>query len=160
IQVKPIPTLKYLNRTQDELGYLHASNRRVQLGTTPVSLEGSESRFDVPAGTRLRFEGECYKDLQNIRATLETPPAAGQQAARVEVQHERESINFQITIGELPAGELRLRLDLEDTDGIPGKRDVVVTVLADKPPEFQGVRFEVVNHKMITPQAVLPFSGL
>lgn len=160
IQVKPIPTLKRLTRTVDELGYLHGSNSRVQTGPIPVSLEGSESRFDVSAGTRLQLEGECYKDLRNLRAGAEAPPAPGAKPPSVTVRHERDGKTFQIDVGELTAGELRLRLDLEDTDGIPGRRDLVITIAADKPPEFQGIRFEVVNHKMITPQAVLPFSGL
>jgi hypothetical protein len=67
IKVKPIPTLRRLTRYQKELGYLHGSNERVETGPFPVSLEGDESRFDVPAGTLLTLRGESYKPLQWVR---------------------------------------------------------------------------------------------
>jgi hypothetical protein len=160
IQVKPIPTLKQLSRRHDELGYLHGSNSRVQSGPFPVSLEGNESRFDVPAGTRLALDGECYKDLKQVRAMADLAASSAKSPPSVAVKHEAETKSFHVDIGELAGGELRLRLELDDTDGIQGRRELVITVVGDKPPEFQNLRFDVVNHKMITPQAVLPFSGL
>ncbi len=78
IDVRPLPALAKLWREQEEPGYLHRSTTRVKtyLGnkgrpendkTDEVSLEGEESRIEVPSGTRLWFKARSYKPLQLIR---------------------------------------------------------------------------------------------
>lgn len=70
IDVKDLPILRKLSRTQKELGYLHDSNARVQVGPLPVSLEGEESLIEAPSGTLIEFEGVCQKPLRWVRIAL------------------------------------------------------------------------------------------
>jgi hypothetical protein len=71
IEVKPLPKLRRLVRTQEEPGYLHGSNARVRTGPFEVSLEGEESRFDIRAGARLTLDGESHKPLRWVRVALQ-----------------------------------------------------------------------------------------
>jgi hypothetical protein len=75
------------------------------------------------------------------------------------LEHAEGSTNFAFALRELAAEDVRLVLEFQDSDGIVGRRQVNIGVLADKEPEFPRIAFEIVNRKMITNQAIIPFSG-
>jgi hypothetical protein len=189
IDVKPLPVLTNLTRRQNELGYLHGSNERVEIGPLPVSVEGSDSKFDVPAGTRLRLEAMASKPLRWVtvkQAGQREHSAFGKQLGHAltspyglagpislllatvaenqnplvqKLEHVEDSSQFSFGLRELAAEDVKLVLEFEDADGILGRRPVNIGVLADKEPEFARIGFEIVNRKMITSQAIIPFSG-
>jgi prefoldin subunit 5 len=156
IEVRALPSLKRFERWHDEPGYLHESLVRVQVGPLPLALDGEESRLDVPVGSRIRIEGESYKPLAAVRlsAAGALDPSAG------EVVHVPGSPRFELLLPTLTASERRLRLELEDGDGIVLGRRLLLIGQADKEPDFPRISFDVVSRKMITPQALLPLSAV
>ena len=155
IEVKPLPALKRLQRIHDEPGYLHDSDRRVETGPFLMGLEGNELRGEAPAGARVRLEGECYKPLASVRLLSEDPlePPPGR------LVHHSGSASFMLELRPLGKDDLRFQLELVDTDGINAVRRVVIGSLPDREPDFQRASFEVVNRKLITPQAILPLAA-
>lgn len=157
LEVRPLPSLRRLERWHDEPGYLHDSLERVQVGPLPLGLDGDESRLDAPIGSRVRVEGESYKPLQAVRFRLLGSASDQDTAAAV---HVSGSSRFQLLLPTVEAPERRWQLELEDTDGITLVRRLLVIGIRDKEPEFPQAGFAVVNRKMITPQALLPLTAL
>lgn len=156
IEVRPLPALKRLQRWHDEPGYLHSSNRRVQVGPFAMSLDGAELRGEAPAGSRVRLEGECYKPLQRVTLRADNPldPGIGT------VHHVPGAANFSLDLRPLGREDLRMQLEILDTDGIPATRQITLASLPDREPEFARTAFEVVNRKMVTSQALLPLASV
>ena len=158
IDVRPLPTLRSVVRYQNEPGYLHESNERYEVGPLPVSVEGTESSFEVPAGSRLRLVGQFYKRLASLRVTV---PETSEQLhpAVSSLAHERGSDRFEVRFKELTEASVSFALDYTDLDGISAQRVFHVRVIPDRPPEFKQARFVGVNRKMITQRAIIPFVG-
>lgn len=159
LAVRPLPTLKRLVRYQDEPGYMHGSNLRVEVGPLPVSLEGDESRCEVPVGARVRLAGQSQKNLRRVQLLLpaDVPGGVGRAAGRVD--HAPDSDEFTIVLASAMTGEdQRVNLVLEDLDGIVLTRPIRLLSVADREPEFTRAAFEGVNRKMISPQAILPLT--
>jgi prefoldin subunit 5 len=157
LEVRPLPTLRRLERWHDEPGYVHDSLDRVQVGPLPLGLDGDESRLDAPTGSRVRVEGESYKPLQAVRLRQVSTGAAPDTA---EVVHVAGSPRFTLLLPTVEGPERRWQLELEDTDGIVLRRRLLVIGIRDKEPEFPQAGFAVVNRKMITAQALLPLTAL
>ncbi len=155
VDVKPLPTLKRLVRFHSEPGYLHGSNQRVTTGPFVMSLDGDESRGEAPSGSQVQLEGQSYKTLQEVRLISEMPldPTPGT------VEHQPGNPHFKLALRPLGREDLRCRLELIDTDGIKAVRKLIIGSSQDRPPEFARAAFEVVNRKMVTPQAILPLSA-
>ncbi len=66
---------------------------------------------------------------------------------------------FQVEFNEIAGQDVRLRFEFEDTDGIVAGRKLHVAAVQDQKPEFVHAGFEIVRREMITPQAIIPFSG-
>jgi hypothetical protein len=75
------------------------------------------------------------------------------------LEHRPPSSDFRFALHELGTEDLPLSLEFEDTDGIVAGRRLVLRVVPDREPEYRRVQPEIVRRKMITPQAVIPFSG-
>lgn len=157
LEVRPLPSLRRLERWHDEPGYLHDSLDRVQVGPLPLGLDGDESRMDVPMGSRVRVEGESYKPLRAVRLRRVGSSAGSDNG---EVIHVAGSPRFQLLLPTVQVSESRWQLELEDTDGIILGRRLLLIGIRDKEPEFPQAGFAVVNRKMITPQALLPLTAL
>ncbi len=154
VDVKPLPNLKKLIRYHSEPGYLHESNQRVATGPFVMSLEGDESRAEAPMGTLVQLDGQSYKNLQTVRLISDQPLAQSPGT----VTHQPGQSDFSISLRPLGKEDLRCRLELIDTDGIMAVRKLIITSANDRPAEFARAAFEVINRKMITPQAILPLS--
>ncbi|HMP01026.1 MAG TPA: hypothetical protein PKC45_00875 [Gemmatales bacterium] len=156
VEVRSLPSLRRLERWHDEPGYLHESLERVTVGPLPLPLDGDESRADAPVGSRVRIEGESYKPLQQVRLL----PAGPLETSPGEVLHTPGSATFQLLLAPVVGPERRLRLELEDGDGIVLARRLLVVGVPDREPEFPRVSFDVVSRKMITPQALMPLTAV
>jgi hypothetical protein len=75
------------------------------------------------------------------------------------LSHQPDTASFSFALHELAGEDLKLQIEFEDGDGIIGGRKVSINVLPDREPEFKKAQPEVVKRKMITPLAVIPFSG-
>lgn len=151
VDVKPLPTLKRLERWHDEPAYLHSSSARVRVGPLVLALDGDETRATAPAGSSVWFEGESHRPLKNVRIVTENadPPSVDLSA---------DGIKFNIKPKSILREDLRFTLEFEDQDGIVAKRTILLMLTPDKPPEFIKAQFEAVNRKYITAKALLPIS--
>lgn len=75
------------------------------------------------------------------------------------LEHVPSATDFRFALHELGADDLRLEIQFEDEDGIVAGRRLLLRVVADREPEFKRAQPEIVRRKMITPLAVIPFSG-
>jgi hypothetical protein len=141
----------------------------------PVSLGGSASRIDVPAGTRLvirattdkplrqpgvRITGPTMAELAAAHAKL-SAEARAQEIARLIALRETGPKAFEITCPDVNR-PLDVTVEFTDLDGVVGQRQLVIKPIDDLPPEVD-VQVEVIRKTgqgyLITPLARIPFSG-
>lgn len=182
ITVVPPPGVSELTRDEYQPAYLYhrlpagadpkeLRGKKQVFRDLPVSLSGSASRIDVPAGTRLVLRAKTDKPLQTdgVRlkgttiAELEALPADKRAAAtaRTVALEQTGEQAFEIVCPNVNKA-LDFIIEVTDTDGVLGQRQVIVKPIEDLPPEVD-VQVEVVRKNsqgyLITPLARVPFSG-
>jgi hypothetical protein len=124
-----------------------------------VSLSGSTSRIDVPAGTSVLLKGKADKPLDAARGVV-LRAQEGQSGITAPVTRIDE-FSFEIRFDRLMT-PLDFFFDLTDTDGVTGMRHMVIKPTEDLPPELD-VQVEVMRKTnegyLVTPVAHVPFSG-
>lgn len=140
-------------------------------GGLPMSLSGTVSRIDVPAGSDVDLIAKADKELQE--ATVRRSPGVTEGAnlplpAIVKIDETVDLAtggtkfrNFRMRFNAVRAQQ-DVTFEFLDTDNVQGKRRVVINPLPDKTPEV-NVLVEIIRKTpqgyMVTPVARIPFSG-
>ncbi len=169
ITVVPAPNLVELTRDEEQPAYLYhripaggeANDLRglkQEFRNLPVSLSGSTSVIDVPAGTNVLLTARTDKPLrpQGVRVL----PREGSAPIQVPLTQPDEQ-TFQARFANITA-PIDIVFEFTDTDNVLGLRQVVLKPLDDLPPEVD-VLVEVIRKTnqgyLVTPLARIPFSG-
>jgi hypothetical protein len=171
IVVVPPPSLIELKVDEDQPAYLYhrlpfdgsaddLKGKKQQFTDRTVSLTGEKSSIQVPAGTDLVIKAKTDKPLQMPDGVHFKPFKEG--AAKPEAAIEqRDEQNFQVRFPNV-TGPVEFFFEFTDTDKVVGRRHVEIRPIHDTPPEVD-VQVEVMrkvnNAYMVTPQALVPFSG-
>jgi hypothetical protein len=168
IVVVPPPALERLVNEAEHPAYLYYripqgasvaefKTFRQKIVARQAAVSGAETRLDVPAGSNLTLTAAADKDLDAV--VIEPAPKA---EVRVNVPVTMlDARHFQVRLENIRA-PLDFYFSFTDTDGVHGRRRMVITPLEDREPE-PGVGVEVVRKTnqgyMVTPYARIPFSG-
>jgi hypothetical protein len=172
ITVVPPPAFAELYKEESQPAYLY---QRPPIGGTLEDLKGLKQRFNrervylgdenitlgVPVGTDLKLLGTLDKDLDEIKIIPRKDRGAAAQAAAppsIELKGKRA---FEVVFKNLSQRQ-DFDFDMKDTDGVSGRRRIVIEPKVDLAPEVD-VFIDVVRKTnqgyMITPIAMVPFSG-
>jgi len=170
ITIVPPPSLVELSADREEPAYLHQRppigkemkdlrGRKQFFSETPISLSGTASRLDIPAGTNLVLHGKTDKPLRAVDG-LHLRPGEASAPVNVPIRF-IDSQTFEVRFDNITA-TLDFRFEMIDTDNVIGLRQVVIKPLEDAPPDVD-VEIEVIRKTnqgyMVTPRARIPFSG-
>jgi hypothetical protein len=170
IKVVPPPSLIELTRDEEQPAYIYhrpppgakpsfLRGKKQQFKDSPVSLSGSASRIEVPAGTNVILKGKTEKELQRVGG-VQIRPREGSASV---VPHVRLTgpTSFEVLF-ENVMSTLDFTVELTDTDNVTGLRPVVIKPTDDAPPDVD-VQVEYVRRTnqgyMVTPLAEIPFGG-
>ncbi len=169
ITVVPAPTLVELTRDEDQPAYLYhripaggeakdLRGLKQEFRSQPVSLSGSTSMIDVPAGTNVLLTARTDKPL--LRPGVRVLPREGSAPVKVPITQPDEH-TFQAQFANVSA-PLDVLFEFTDTDQVVGLRHVILKPLEDTAPEVD-VLVEVIRKTnqgyLVTPLARIPFSG-
>jgi hypothetical protein len=170
ITVVPPPTLVELSRDEDRPAYLYhripaggeakdLRGLKQQFRNLPVSLSGSTSRIDVPAGTDVVLLARTDKPLRSP-AGVRALPREGSAPVKVPIT-QPDDFSFQVRFANVTA-PIDLVFEFTDTDNVLGLRHVFLRPVEDTAPEVD-VLVEVIRRTnqgyLVTPSARVPFSG-
>jgi hypothetical protein len=171
ITVVPPPSLVELTCDEEQPAYLYhrppqggrpsdLRGKKQIFSDTPISLSGSASRADVPAGTNLLLRGRTDKQLRLPDGVRLRPQERGP-AIHVPVHQAEDGQSFEVRFNNLSA-PLDFEFEFIDTDNVIGRRHVILKPLEDAPPDVDTL-VEVIRKTrdgyLITPNARIPFSG-
>lgn len=171
IIVVPPPVLVELALEEAQPAYLYhrvprggaagdLAGRRQRFPGRPVTLTGDTSRIDVPAGTDVTLTAKADKPLHRPLGVTLAPPRKGAAVPQVPVAQPDEH-TFRVRF-ERVREPLDFVFAYLDTDGVEGRRHVVIRPVDDLPPEVD-VQIEVLRRTnqgyLATPLARVPFSG-
>src|SRR5262249_47921813 len=126
---------------------------------TPVSLSGSASRIEVPAGTNVVLKGKTDKALSRPSG-VQIRPREGSAIATPVVRLTGDS-SFEARLDNVTA-TLDFAFELTDTDNVIGLRPVVIKPTDDTAPDVD-VQVEYLRKTnqgyIVTPVAGIPFGG-
>jgi hypothetical protein len=170
ITIVPPPSLVELIRDEERPAYLYQRpaaaggpealrGKKQQLKDLPVSLSGSASRFDVPAGTDVVLRGTTDKQLR-FPGGVDLRASGGGAAVATPVQ-QLDGQSFEIRFNNVTS-PIDFVFQFTDTDNVVGLRPVMLRPIEDTPPEVD-VQVEYLRKTsqgyIITPTALVPFSG-
>jgi hypothetical protein len=125
----------------------------------PVSLSGSTSRIDVPAGTNIVLRGKTDKALSVPGGVVLRPKEAGAPIKQVVRQIDEHAFEVRFDNVSTP---IDFEFEFTDTDGVISRRGVAIKQLEDIPPDVD-VQIEVIRKTsqgyMATVSARIPMSG-
>jgi hypothetical protein len=173
IIVVPPPSIVELKVDEDHPAYLYhraptdddpkvpfLKGKKQKFIDRTVSLTGEKSSIQVPAGTDLAIKAKTDKALQLPGGVRFKPHKDGAPKVEADIEQVDEN-NFQVRFANVTA-PIEFLFEFTDTDKVTGKRHVEVKPIHDTPPEVD-VQVEVMrkvnNAYMVTPQALVPFSG-
>ncbi len=171
IIVVPPPGLMELSVAEAQPAYIHQlapsdgaladlKGQKQNLDLRPVSLTGEKSVVPVPAGTDLVVVGKVDKPLRTPDGVRLLPFKQGG-AEIAGVLHSVDSQTFEIRFAGVNT-VVDFVVEFTDTDAVAGRRHIEIRPIHDTAPEVD-VQVEVmrkVNQAyMVTPQALVPFSG-
>jgi hypothetical protein len=174
ITVVPPPTLFELTHEEERPAYLYhrppanqpllLKGRKQHFASRPISLSGSLSRIDVPAGTDVILRGTPSKPLNE------------QDGVILRAQQGSAPVDVPVQVGRNPDGtvtsfEIRFNnvtathdfmVVMTDPDNVIGERRVMIKPYEDTPPDVD-VLVEIIRKSnqgyLVTPSARIPFSG-
>jgi hypothetical protein len=170
IVVVPPPSLIELLADEEQPAYLYHLPPRGKppselrglkhhFADLPVSLSGSTSRIDVPAGTNVVLRGKTDKALAVPGGVLLRPREAG--VAIKEAARQTSDREFEVRFVKV-AAPIDFEFEFTDTDGVINRRGVAIKPVEDVPPDVD-VQVEVIRKTsqgyMATVSARIPMSG-
>jgi hypothetical protein len=170
ITVVPPPSLVELTRDEEQPAYLYhrppvgaepsyLKGKKQLFEDLPVSLSGSASHIDVPAGTNVVLRGKTDK-LLRMEEGVRIRPREGSAPIQAPVR-QADAQSFEVRFDNIRT-PLDFVLELTDTDNVVGLRPVIIKPLDDTPPEVD-VLVEVIRKTnqgyMTSPSARIPLSG-
>lgn len=178
ITVVPPPSLIQLRRDEEQPAYLYhrlparekpagLRGKKQLIHDVPISLSGTISRIDLPAGSNIVLKGESDKPL--------TPPGGSKLAPGpgIRLRPRESSKPFKHVVEQVGERAFTIRIDqlaepidfdiqLVDTDNVSGARHVVIKPNEDTPPDVDVV-LEVLRKTnqgyLASPVAKIPISG-
>jgi hypothetical protein len=166
ITIVPPPSLVELTRDEEQPAYLYhratpdrLRGKKQLFHDQPVSLSGSASHIDVPAGTNVVLRGRTDKALRLVDG-VRLRPREGGAPVKAPIQALGPQA-FEVRFQSLTA-PVDFIFELTDTDNVVGLRPLSIRPIEDTAPEVD-VQVEYVRKTnqgyLITPSAMLPFSG-
>ncbi len=144
--VVELPRLEKLESEEERPAYLYYRpsrdgtlgewrGRRQRFQPISVSLSGEITTLEVPAGTHVSLTGTCSKPLESVKLTA---GAKDQKTLRVEpaTLDEQDDRLFHVRIPDVRR-EQRFAFEFRDTDGVMGRRSVVITPREDVAPRIR-----------------------
>jgi hypothetical protein len=126
-----------------------------------ISVSGGEaSTIEVPSGTSLVLNGTLNKPLEEIWIVRQNK-GAPETRTKAEKTGETE---FQLKLDDV-RNDQRFTIEFTDTDGVKGRRTVLVKPEEDAPPRIRDFGPDEIIRRtkegfMVTPNARVPFKGV
>jgi hypothetical protein len=170
IVVVPPPSLVELSRDEEQPAYIYhrppagagpgfLRGKKQHFTDIPVSLSGSASRIEVPAGTNVVLKGTTDKPLRTPGG-MQIRPKEGSAPVSARVR-ETSDFSFEARF-ENVTSTVDFAFELNDTDNVIGLRPVVIRPTDDAPPDVD-VQVEYIRRTnqgyIVTPLAGIPFGG-
>lgn len=172
ITVVPPPSFAELYKEEAQPAYLY---QRPPINGSLEDLKGLKQRFNrervylgdenitlgVPVGTDLKLVGVLDKDLETIEIKPRAERGGAAAAVAVPTVQKKGTREFEVVFKNLSQRH-DFDFEMRDSDGVTGRRHIVIEPKADLAPEVD-VFIDVVRKTnqgyMVTPVAMIPFSG-